>query len=346
MEFKHLIYFEVAYQYKSFSKAANALFVSQQAVSKEIRRLESYLETQLFERSHSGIVATPEGELFHKRAFSIVQSYRELQRDFLQMAYENKQHLKVGLANGLSLLFCKPLFWTYMEKIPIYIEEAWDWEIEKKLKEGHLDVGIVRFPMGNPDIISELLISTPMDCIMRTSNPLATRSSLKMVDIQEHVVVMENNPAYKEAMEQVSFALGRTILSAGAVPTALDKYTGTLRDANITCLRLEADELFVCEHCIQDEQAIGLVSQLRRNDPRFNQLVHIPLEEPLFHWDIGVICNKNLKKRKESLKFINYIRKYCQAVMNQELCFPLQGTENESRRLQRFLEEGSTVVHL
>lgn len=72
-----LYVFEVTARLRSFTKAAQALKVTQPAVSRQIRTLEEYLGVRLFERDKSGVILTPIGEQFHRQispAFQIIAS--------------------------------------------------------------------------------------------------------------------------------------------------------------------------------------------------------------------------------------------------------------------------------
>ena len=72
-----LYVFEVTARLRNFTKAAQALKVTQPAVSRQIRTLEEFLGVRLFERDKSGVILTPTGEQFHREispAFQIIAS--------------------------------------------------------------------------------------------------------------------------------------------------------------------------------------------------------------------------------------------------------------------------------
>lgn len=60
-----LLAFETAARLGSFSRAAESLFLSQSAVTYQIKALESYLDTRLFDRKGRGVKLTPAGEAIH-----------------------------------------------------------------------------------------------------------------------------------------------------------------------------------------------------------------------------------------------------------------------------------------
>lgn len=59
---KALRAFEASARLKSFKKASEELYVTPSAISQQIKILEEHLNTQLFDRTHSGLVPTPDGK--------------------------------------------------------------------------------------------------------------------------------------------------------------------------------------------------------------------------------------------------------------------------------------------
>ena len=72
LNLKRLQYLDAVYQYKNFTQASEALYVSQPAISSAVQALEEELGVKLFRRSKHRIILTEEGMLLRRRAEEIV----------------------------------------------------------------------------------------------------------------------------------------------------------------------------------------------------------------------------------------------------------------------------------
>lgn len=77
MELRHIRYFFVAARERNFTKASHALNISQPAISRLIRELESELGVVLFHRQRSGLELTPAGETLFRHARRILTECEE-----------------------------------------------------------------------------------------------------------------------------------------------------------------------------------------------------------------------------------------------------------------------------
>src|SRR6185295_17676558 len=95
MELRHLRYFVVIAEERSFTRAAERLWVAQPGLSTQIRRLESELGVQLFERHTRGVDLTDAGELFLERARTVLTA--------AETARSTGRDLEEGLVGSVRL---------------------------------------------------------------------------------------------------------------------------------------------------------------------------------------------------------------------------------------------------
>lgn len=99
---KNMEYVYAVYQKKSFSKAAESLHVSQPALSTAIRKIESELQLQLFDRSSSPIELTPAGKYYIASIEKIMRVEEDMRSYFAQLVKEQRTVINVGT----SSFFC------------------------------------------------------------------------------------------------------------------------------------------------------------------------------------------------------------------------------------------------
>ena len=111
---QNLNYYKVFYtvaRYKNISKAADALFISQPAISKTLSKLEENLGCRLFHRTSRGVSLTDEGQFLYERiekAFQLIDSGEE----------ELQQMNELGIGRiriGVSTTLCKYILLPYLQ---------------------------------------------------------------------------------------------------------------------------------------------------------------------------------------------------------------------------------------
>lgn len=98
------VFYETA-RLGSVTSAADALFLSQPAVSQQIKQLEQALQTQLFIRSSRGVQLTPEGRVLYAQVAPAYESIRLGERKLAQMRNLESGELCIG-ASDMTLKFC------------------------------------------------------------------------------------------------------------------------------------------------------------------------------------------------------------------------------------------------
>lgn len=149
MTMQQLIYALTVSRCGSFLKASDKLFVSQPALSQQIRNLENELGYEIFERSPQGVHLTQGGEEFCALAQKVESSWEE----FLHDLSETSQHFgrKLVISTG-TRVFSNGLF----ERLAGFIDRHSEWEVSfvaeagkdyiSALKNGEIDVALDRLP--------------------------------------------------------------------------------------------------------------------------------------------------------------------------------------------------------
>src|ERR1700677_96721 len=97
-----LRYFAVVAEEGNLTRAAERLFVSQAALTKQIRRLESQLGVRLFTRSRAGMALTAAGQALAKQAPAVLGGWDQALREAKSAASQAARVLRVGFLAGAA----------------------------------------------------------------------------------------------------------------------------------------------------------------------------------------------------------------------------------------------------
>src|SRR4030043_2318032 len=140
-----LVFHEVA-KHKSFSKAAEGLFISQPAVTKHIKDLELKLGLGLIQRRGGGFALTEAGEILFKHTHKISSHLLEIENALGNLKKDHHGVLKIGTTESYSKCLMPKLlsgFQTFHPSIKITLEVGNSEEIEKSLLDYKNDLGLI-----------------------------------------------------------------------------------------------------------------------------------------------------------------------------------------------------------
>jgi DNA-binding transcriptional LysR family regulator len=147
VEIRHLRYFIAVAELRNFTKAAEASFVAQSALSQQISRLEHELGTSLFVRGKRGVSLTPAGELLlpHARRLVAGESWARAEvRSYLGL---EKGRLSIGLiqtsASGVDLVEPVAEFYRRHPAIDLHIINQTSTDMIEGVRQGRLDLAVV-----------------------------------------------------------------------------------------------------------------------------------------------------------------------------------------------------------
>ena len=148
MNFQSIHYFLQVARKRSFSQAAEELFITQQTLSASIASLEKELGCKLFVR-HIPLELTYGGELFLKYAKAFQQNYDRMERDFAEIGAGVRGRLRVGVAVNRGRLLMPKVIHAFHETHPmveVEVVEGKNDALVEALHEGEIDLAVADFP--------------------------------------------------------------------------------------------------------------------------------------------------------------------------------------------------------
>jgi DNA-binding transcriptional LysR family regulator len=193
MELRHLRYFVAIAEERSFTRAAERLWVAQPGLSTQIRRLESELGVTLLERHPRGIELTPAGTLFLERARAAL--------DAAEAARATGHDLERGVVGTVRLGIATEARWQRTADVltrfarerggvELSVLEGYGGTLWRDLRDGRLDALISASDFASPDLHSAELGAEPWVVLVGKDHRLAGIGALDAVMLQDEQVVV------------------------------------------------------------------------------------------------------------------------------------------------------------
>lgn len=172
MDFRQLQYVLQVAEERSFSKAAQKLYIAQPSLSQYIHKLEERLGCQLFDRSSSPLRLTFAGELYVETSKHILDLKDQLTQQIDDISELNKGRLSIGISSFRSAYILPSILLAFQKKFPgieVSLYEANFTELESYATSGTTDLSIMTLPIRKdlfsytPLLSEELLLALPPD---------------------------------------------------------------------------------------------------------------------------------------------------------------------------------------
>ncbi|AIQ47287.1 LysR family transcriptional regulator [Paenibacillus sp. FSL R7-0273] len=139
----------------SLSQAAKVLFITQPSVSHAIKQLEDSFGLTLFNRNSKGVTLTPEGAALYSY---IEQSHiliTQAEKKMTELKNLDNGELRIGGSDSLFKHYLLPFIETFHQHYPgirLHLIHGTTPEVISYLKEGQVDLGVVRIPIADPQL--------------------------------------------------------------------------------------------------------------------------------------------------------------------------------------------------
>ncbi|ACZ91457.1 LysR family transcriptional regulator [Streptosporangium roseum] len=188
-----LRYFAVVAEEGNLTRAAERLFVSQPALTKQIKQLENMLSVRLFTRSRAGMALTEPGRILAEQVPALLEGWGRILRETKNAAGRTERVLRIGYLASAANEATQHIIAEFARLRP-------DWRAEMRqatwstpaagLASGDIDVALVRLPFpGQDDLRVEVLFAEPRWVALPTAHPLATREVISFPDLWDEPFV-------------------------------------------------------------------------------------------------------------------------------------------------------------
>lgn len=185
---------------KSFTKAADALALTQSAVSHAITNLETEFGFPLVNRNRSGITLTTEGETMLLAIRKVLQENEKVHQEAASLLGLAKGTIKVGIFKSVSTKWLPEII-QLMEKsypaIQIQLKEGDYLEIEQWLLSGEIDCGFINITHSSQFHIIPLK-KDPLLCVVSNQSALYHQKNVSFKDLEKEPFIMPTYGGYHD----------------------------------------------------------------------------------------------------------------------------------------------------
>ncbi|MBG7238546.1 transcriptional regulator CynR [Pseudomonas aeruginosa] len=176
MLLRHLRYLLAVAEHRNFTRAAEALHVSQPTLSQQVRQLEEQLRVQLLDRSGRSVRPTDAGELYLLHARRALRELEAAQRAIHEVRDLSRGRLRLGMTPTFTCYLVGALVDPFNQRYPgieLSLEELPQDALEAALIDDRLDLGVAFSEPGSVEIDSQPLYLERLGLVLGAEHPAA-----------------------------------------------------------------------------------------------------------------------------------------------------------------------------
>ena len=160
----------------SFTKAADALHMTQPAVTFQIRQLEDHFNTRLFDRTHNRVSLTEAGQVAYQFGERIFELYAEMENAIKELTGDVSGALTVGASTTIAEYMLPSLLGTFKAQHPdvnLRLKVSNTEGIVSMVENNVIDLGVVEAPVANKNLLVEVCQEDELVLVIPADHPLA-----------------------------------------------------------------------------------------------------------------------------------------------------------------------------
>jgi len=289
MNLRNLEYFVETVNTKSFTQAANKLYVSQPALSKAIRGLEIELDVILIDRNAKSFQLTREGEMVYVFATDLLDYYRRQSRMLQDQIHETSSVLRIGITPTSGAMFFFSAIYKFRQQYPmidLIIEEVTTDKGIEMVLNGELDMSVVIDPFENEKLDKLHVIESEAVLLVPEGHRLSTLSTAHLTDIKDEPILMVGkNYRYLNVVSE-------KLRSVGIEPR----------------FAFESNQWEFVFEMVANGQGVSVLPKPLVDKFNNSRVKQIHLENPEFKWGLSLVRRKEIIHSSAEKAFWNLCR--------------------------------------
>jgi DNA-binding transcriptional LysR family regulator len=259
---RRLQVFHAVAKHLSFTKAAEALFMTQPAVTFQIRQLEEHFNTRLFDRTHGRISLTAAGSLALGYAERILEVSAELDTRLQELSGELGGPLLIGASTTIADYLLPRVLGAYKVRFPAVVPRLFvanSEAVQNRVADRSLDIGFIEGDSHLPLLATDVCCEDELQVTCAPSHPLAKLESATPESLTHYPnISREPGSGTREVID-------RYLLMVGVAPDSLQRV-------------MELGSPEALKGLVATGLGFSIMSRVTvSNEIRLGQLVQIPL---------------------------------------------------------------------
>ncbi|MBA2548201.1 MAG: LysR family transcriptional regulator [Burkholderiaceae bacterium] len=184
--------FHAVAKHLSFTKAADALFMTQPAVTFQIRQLEEQLNTRLFDRAHGRITLTTAGAVALDYAERLLALSAELDSRMKELSGQTTGPLLIGASTTIADFLLPQILGEFKVRHPAVVPRLFvanSEAVQERVAERTLDVGFIEGDSHLPTLATDICCEDELQVVCAPSHALAKQKSATPQSLTEHAYI-------------------------------------------------------------------------------------------------------------------------------------------------------------
>lgn len=287
MELRQLKYFVGVADTGSFSETSRKLYVSQSAISQQIKMLEDELNAQLFIRQHNNVALTENGATLYPLAKQILANMEECHTRMKELKDLLCGELSIGLTYSLES-YMRGSMLEFMRRYPkVRVNAHYKNlpELLRMLRNEEIDMMLSMMPTSPHEFIDSIpLTEYRLAAVMNRQHTLARKSSITFHDLLPHKLILPE----------------KGLRDRNAIESFVHKETGNL---NVQAIVNDVNALL---NIIQDSNYVTILTEA--SIANRTQLCFVPIEELKDPIPIYAHFNNQVDKKNSAMKFFEILQ--------------------------------------
>lgn len=216
---RRLQVFHAVAKHLSFTKAAEALFMTQPAVTFQVKQLEEHFNTRLFERGHGRNTLTAAGQMVLDYAEKILALSAELDLRLKEMTGEVGGLLLVGASTTIAEFLLPQVLGDFKSKYPKVqprLTVANSETVENRVAEHTLDIGFIEARSHRDSVAADVCCEDELQAVCAPSHPLARLKAATPKQLAQYPFIS------REAGSGTREVIDQYLNNAGVSPDSLN----------------------------------------------------------------------------------------------------------------------------